>query len=151
MIANLSDEETASLEAFLAPPRIAVLATLNGSGSPQISPIWYRYSEGRVTMSTVSETVKSQNILRDGRASVCVYSEPEAFEYASLSGTATVIDDDPLWTETRAIVDRYELPEDADSRMRRLEQQNRMILSIEVDRVHFSRSDGRKGTRVSVR
>ena len=150
MIANLSGEETARLEEFLAPPRIAVLATLNGSGSPQISSIWYRYSEGRVTMSTVSETVKSRNIVRDGRPSVCVYSEPEAFEYASLSGTVTMIDDDSLWTETRAIVDRYELPEDADKRMHRLENQNRVILSLEVDRGHFSRSDVRRGTRVSV-
>jgi general stress protein 26 len=65
-------------------------------------------------MSTVGETVKTHNILRDGRASVCLYFEPEAFEYATLSGTATVIVDDSLWTETRAIVDRYELPEDAD-------------------------------------
>ena len=150
MVANLNDEETARLEAFLAPPRIAVLATLHGSGSPQISPIWYRYSEGRVTMSTTTETIKSRNILRDGRASVCVYSEPEAFEYATLSGTATVVDDDSLWPETRAIVDRYELPEDADARMRRLEHQDRVILSLEVDRVLFSRSDGRKGTRVSM-
>ena len=48
MVANLNAEETARLEEFLAPPRIAVLATLHGSGSPQISPIWYRYSKGRV-------------------------------------------------------------------------------------------------------
>ena len=150
MIANLSDEETARLEAFLASPRIAVLASLKGSGSPQISPIWYRYSEDRVTMSTVSETVKSRNIGRDGRASVCVYSEPEAFEYASLSGTVTVIDDDSLWTETPVIVNRYELPDDADKRICRLEHQNRVILPLEVDRVHFGRSDGRRGIRVSV-
>ena len=122
MVVNSSDEETARLEEFLEPPGIAVLATLNGSGSPQISPIWHRYSEGRGTMSTVFERVKSRNIVRDGKASVCVYSEPEAFEYASLSGTVTVIDYDSLWTETRAIVDRHELPEDADNRMRRLER-----------------------------
>jgi hypothetical protein len=73
-------------------------------------------------MTTVFERVKSRNIVRDGKASVCVYSEPEAFEYASLSGTVIVIDYDSLWTETRAIVDRYELPEDADNRMRRLER-----------------------------
>ena len=136
MIANLSDEETARLEALLVPPSIAVLASLNGSGLPQISPIWYRYSEGWVTMSTVSETVKSRNIVRNGRALVCVYSEPEAFEYASPSGAVTVIDDDSLWTETCAIIDRYELPEDADKRMRRLEHHNRVILSLAVDWVH---------------
>jgi PPOX class probable F420-dependent enzyme len=149
MVANLNDIETARLEEFLAPPRIAVLATLNASGSPQISPIWYRYSDDRITMSTTTETVKSRNILRDGRASVCVYSDPEGLEYAALSGTATVIDDSKLWAETRAIVDRYELPDRADARMRRLERQDRVILSLEVDRVHFSRSDGRRGTRFS--
>lgn len=62
----------------------------------------------------------------------------------------TVIDYDSLWTETRAILDRYELSEDADNRMRRLESQNGVILSLEVDRGHFSRSDGRRETRVSV-
>ena len=61
---------------------------------------------------------------------MCVYSEPETFEYASLSGTVTVIDDDSLWTEMPAIVNRYELPEDADKRMRRLEHHNRVILSL---------------------
>ena len=81
---------------------------------------------------------------------VCVYSESEAFEYATLSGTATVIDDDSLWTETRAIVDRYELPEDADKRMRRLEHHNRVILSLAVDWVHCGRSDVQRETRVSV-
>jgi hypothetical protein len=40
MVANLNDEETARLEAFLSPLKIAVLVTINGSGSPQISPIW---------------------------------------------------------------------------------------------------------------
>jgi hypothetical protein len=100
-------------------------------------------------MSTVAETVKSQNILRDGRASVCIYSDPEAYEYATLSGTATVVDDGPLWAETRVIVDRYELPEQADARMRRLERQNRVILSLENDRVQFSRSEGRRGSRRS--
>ncbi len=149
MLANLNDVDTARLAAFLAQPRIALLATLNAGGSPQISPIWYRYSDGRVTMSTTTETVKSRNILRDGRASLCVYSDPEGLEYATLSGTATVIDDDSLWADTRAIVDRYELPDQAGARMRRLEHQDRVILSMEVDRVHFSRSGGRQGSRFS--
>ena len=81
---------------------------------------------------------------------VCVYSEPEAFEYGSPSGAVTVIDDDSLWTETCAIVDRYELPEDADKRMRRLEHHNRVILSLAVDWVHCGRSDVQRETRVSV-
>ena len=65
MVANLSPEESARLEEFLRRPRIGVLATVNRSGSPQISPIWYRYAGGKVTISTTRQTLKYHNLKRD--------------------------------------------------------------------------------------
>ena len=69
-----------------------------------------------------------------------------------LSGDSEYADQFHEWATTLidVAIDRYELPEDADKRICRLEHQNRVILSLEVDRVHFGRSDGRRGIRVSV-
>ncbi len=145
---KLTAEETIQLREFLQAPRIGVLATVNPNGSPQISPIWYRYGDGKITMSTTEETLKCRNVRRDPRASLCVYSAPDGLEYVTLSGTATVAAGDAIWKETQAIVDLYELPEQARKRMARLRSQNRVIISLVPEKIDFSKSEGRRSSRI---
>lgn len=141
-------EESSGLEEFLQASRIGVLATINPDGSPQISPIWYRYNEGRITMSTVEETLKCRNLRRDPRASLCVYSIPDGLEYVTLKGTASVSEGDSIWEETQAIVDLYELPEAAANRMARLRGQNRVIVTLIPEKINFSKSEQRRSSRI---
>ncbi len=145
---KLTPEETIRLREFLQSPRIGVLATVTRNGSPQISPIWYRYSDGKITMSTTKETLKCRNVRRDPRASLCVYSVPDGLEYVTLSGTATVADGDAIWEETQAIVDLYELPGQAQKRMARLRSQNRVIITLVPEKIDFSKSEGRRSSRI---
>ena len=145
---KLTPEEIIQLREFLQSPRIGVLATVNRNGSPQISPIWYRYSDGKITMSTIEETLKCRNVRRDPRASLCVYSVPDGLEYATLSGTVTVTDGDAIWEETQAIVALYELPERAQERMTRLRSQNRVIIVLVPEKIDFSKSEGRRSSRI---
>ena len=86
--------------------------------------------------------------MRDDRLTVCVYSDPEAIEYCALTGQAEVSDDDSIWPETQAIVERYQTPEATEERMAQLRTQNRIIISLTPERVLFSRSDGRRITRL---
>ncbi len=145
---KLRPEKSIQLREFLQSPRIGVLATVNRNGSPQISPIWYRYSDGKLTMSTTGETLKCRNVRRDPRASLCVYSIPDGLEYVTLSGTAAVADGASIWEETRAIVDLYELPEQAQKRMARLRSQNRVIITLVPAKIDFSKSEGRRSSRI---
>ena len=145
---KLTAEETIQLREFLQSPRIGVLATVNPNGSPQISPIWYRYGDGKITMSTTEETLKCRNVRRDPRASLCVYSAPDGLEYVTLRGTATVAAGNAIWKETEAIVDLYELPEQAQKRMARLRSQNRVIISLMPEKIDFSKSEGRRSSRI---
>ncbi len=147
----MTPEERLLLERFLEPPLIALLATIAPDGSPQLSPVWYRFANGRLTVSTTKQTVKHNNLSRDSRTTVCVYSGPEALEYCTLSGRVEISDDESIWPETRAIIERYDTAGETETRLTRLKTQDRVIISLSPDRVLLSRSDGRRITRLAER
>ena len=137
MTVKPSPEELTRLEEFLAPPRIAVVATVGKTGMPQLTPNWYRFANGRLTISTTKERFKYLNLSRDDRLAVCIYSEPLAAEYATLRGQAQISDNISIWPETEAIVERYVAPDRVDARMRVLRGQQRVIISLKPERVVF--------------
>ena len=130
-------EEIARLEKFLEPSMIAVVATVGRTGMPQLTPNWYHFAKGRLTMSTTKERVKYLNLSRDPKMAVCIYSGTNAGQYAAITGTAEISDDESIWPETRAVVERYVKPERLEDRMRQLRTQNRVIVSLTPQRVAF--------------
>ena len=137
MTVKPSPEELARLEEFLAPPRIAVVATVGKTGMPQLTPNWYRFANGRLTVSTTKDRIKYVNLSRDDSLAVCVYSEPLAAEYATLRGHAQISDNISIWPETQAIVERYVAPDRVAAHMRVLRAQQRVIISLAPERVVF--------------
>ena len=133
----ISAEEQSKLAEFLAPPRIAVVATIGRDGMPQLTPNWYVYSDRRLLVSTTKQRVKHRNLVRDGRIAVCVCSEPLAEEYVTVRGRAEIRDDDSIWEDTRAIVERYVEPDRVEARMDVLRGEDRVIVSVEPDEVVF--------------
>ena len=133
----MTPAETDRLLSFLDDQKIAVVATVGKSGAPQLTPLWYGIRDGRITLSTTKQTVKYTNLLRDDRITLCFYSEPAARDFATVWGHAEISDDESIWPETRAIVERYTTPERVEARMRDLRTQNRVIVTLEPDRVLF--------------
>jgi PPOX class probable F420-dependent enzyme len=60
------------MDAFLAEPRNAIVATLNPDGSAQLSPIWFVWEDGVVYFSTTKHRLKVKNLQRDPRISFVV-------------------------------------------------------------------------------
>ena len=104
---------------------------------PQLTPNWYRFANGRLTISTTKDRFKYLNLSLDNRLAVCIYSEPLAIEYAMLRGHAQIIDNISIWLETQAIVERYVTADQVAARMRQLRAQQRVIISLKPERVAF--------------
>ena len=81
-----------NVRAFLEEPRFAVMATINKSGTPQLTVMWYGLIEGAdvVVLNTVRGLIKDQNLRRDSRMSLCV---EDGMRYVTLEGRAELIDD----------------------------------------------------------
>jgi PPOX class probable F420-dependent enzyme len=133
----VTPEDARRLEAFLQPSRMVVVATIGPTGMPQLTPNWYYYAHGTLMISTTKERVKYRNLTRDNRMTVCIYSEPAAENYVTLWGHVTIRDDHSIWSDTRAIVERYVPPQGVEARMQQLRAQNRVIIDFQPERVLF--------------
>jgi PPOX class probable F420-dependent enzyme len=77
---------------FLRVHHHAVLATMRRDGRPQLSPVTAGVDdEGRVVVSTRESAMKTRNLARDPRASVCVLNDRFFGEWIQAEGTAEIV------------------------------------------------------------
>ncbi|HYK30466.1 MAG TPA: PPOX class F420-dependent oxidoreductase [Streptosporangiaceae bacterium] len=77
---------------FMRAHHRAVLATARSDGQPQLSPVTVGVDDaGRVVISTRETAVKTKNLARDPRASLCVMNDQFFGEWVQAEGTAEII------------------------------------------------------------
>jgi len=84
----------AEREAFLAKPRLGMLATLAADGAPVTVPVWFEWDGEAARVFTGAATGKARRIERDARASLLVpnnVGEPEA--WVAFEGDVAIVAD----------------------------------------------------------
>ena len=77
---------------FLRVHHHAVLGTARSDGRPQLSPVTVGLgADGRVLISTRETAIKTKNLTRDPRASLCVFTDRFFGEWIQAEGTAEII------------------------------------------------------------
>jgi PPOX class probable F420-dependent enzyme len=88
--------------------RTGKLSTVRADGSPHIAPMWFVLDDGALVFTTDKETVKGRNLLRDGRAELCVDDERPPYSFVVLRGRADISEaPGPLRTFATSIAARY--------------------------------------------
>lgn len=88
MAARLTNEQVK----LLNEPHIAVVATINGDGSPQLSPVWIDTDGTHVIFNTAEGRVKTRNLRSDPRVGVSLYDPANAYtRVLNVTGRAVVI------------------------------------------------------------
>ncbi len=128
--------DNATQDQFLTEHRWAVLTTLRKDGHPVSSVVAYAREGDTLIVSTPGTTFKRRSLDRDPRATLCVVSNSEPFNFVSVEGRVEVQTDD-LVAGTRkvftAIADvGYQEPEDLENW---LESQQRVLIRLHPDRV----------------
>jgi PPOX class probable F420-dependent enzyme len=101
--------DAAAIDAFLAEPRHAVLATSGADGSPQISPVWYLHRDGKLYLSVARASAKYRNLQRDPRLSLCVDGGHPDARYVVIHGMVEFFEQPSPWRSRMesAIARRY--------------------------------------------
>jgi PPOX class probable F420-dependent enzyme len=121
---------------FIAAHHRAVLATQRADGRPQLSPVVCAVdAEGRVIVSTRETAVKTKNLRRDPRASLCVFNDAFFGAWVQVEGSAEVVS---LPGAMEPLVDYYrqvsgEHPDWADYRAAMV-RDRRVIVRITIER-----------------
>jgi PPOX class probable F420-dependent enzyme len=90
---RMTDEE---VHAFLTalPARPGKLATVRADGRPHVAPVWYVVDDdGALCFNTGERTVKGRNLLRDGRAAMCIDDDRPPFSFVIVEGGVEIIHD----------------------------------------------------------
>jgi PPOX class probable F420-dependent enzyme len=76
------------------PARTAKLATVRADGRPHVAPVWFVLDDdGCLVFNTGQDTVKGRNLIREGRAAVCVDDDRPPFSFVVVEGSVEIIDD----------------------------------------------------------
>ena len=105
------------IEEFLRPPRFAVFGTTRKDGSPQQSPVWFLYEDGKLFVSITEGSIKHRHLLRDPRLNICIPGTHPDARAVMMRGVAEIFPegqenwvDDIAWKIVRRY---YESDEDA--------------------------------------
>jgi PPOX class probable F420-dependent enzyme len=121
---------------FLRSHHRAVLATLRADGRPQLSPVLAAVDDaGRVLISTRETAVKTRNLRRDPRASLCGLTDGFFGDWVQAEGSAEIIS---LPEAMDLLVDYYrrvggEHP-DWDDYRAGMERERRVIIRVTITR-----------------
>jgi PPOX class probable F420-dependent enzyme len=121
---------------FIKDHHRAILLTRRKDGSPQMSPVACNVdADGFVVVSTREAAIKTKNVRRDPRVSLCVISDGFGGEWIQVDGAATVV---PLPEAMEGLVEYYrttagEHP-DWDDYRAAMEREGRVLLRVELGR-----------------
>lgn len=76
-------------EAFLADLHVGVIAVERPDGPPLAVPVWYRFLDGVVEVTTEEASVKARLLRTAGRASLSVQREEYPYAYVTVEGPVT--------------------------------------------------------------
>jgi PPOX class probable F420-dependent enzyme len=119
---------------FLEEKRFAVLATIAQDGTPHLTTMWYELRDDTIVMNTRAGNVKSRQLRRDGRCSVCF---PDGYHYVTIEGVAT-LDDAPATAQAdiRRLAIRYQGDEVGEQRAREyFAKQQRVSIYVPIQSV----------------
>jgi PPOX class probable F420-dependent enzyme len=121
---------------FLQDNHRAVMATFRADGRPQLSPVTVAVDdEGRVTISTRATAMKTKNLRRDPRISLCLLSDRFFGTWGQVEGRAEIVE---LPEAMDLLVDYYrrvsgEHP-DWDDYKAAMERDRRVIVRFAIER-----------------
>ena len=129
----------AEREAFLAEPRVAVLALGDRGKGPLAVPIWYLYEPGGAVVLLTPKTSRKGQLMTEGRRiSLCVQSEERPYKYVSVEGPISAIGTATTVDHLRPLAIRYLGENDgnvyADDKAAELADGSRMLVHLSPER-----------------
>lgn len=138
----MSEVLSASVRAWLDGPRYAVLATLNLSGSPHLTEMWYELRGDVVIFNTTDDRAKSRNLARDARVSLLVSelkgeATLRATNYVRIDGRARKIADGAQGlADILSLAERYDGKGAGERARPAYSKQHRVTYAIDIRRVY---------------
>lgn len=68
---------------------LASLATIQPDGSPQVTPVWFDYTNGVIRVNTAKGRVKARNLSPGARVAMSIIDPDNDYRYIQIRGSVT--------------------------------------------------------------
>ena len=95
------------IDAFLAEPNPAVVATVSPSGAPHTAATWYDWEDGRVFLNMDESRLRLRYMRANPAVALTVLGDDDWYRQITLLGRVVSIEDDPDLTGIDRLSVRY--------------------------------------------
>ena len=121
---------------FLEAKRFAVLGTVNRTGTPHLTIMWYALDGEDILFNTKVGRAKESNLVRDPRVSLLVYDD-SGYRYLRIDGRVHAItDQDVAHRDIARLAVRYHGEERAKEAIERFNTEQRVSYRLPATRVY---------------
>jgi hypothetical protein len=85
----------------------AHLATLMPDGSPQVTPVWFDYTNGHIRVNTAKGRVKARNMVEGARVALSILDPDNAYRYLQIRGRVTRVTEDGAVAHIDSLAKKY--------------------------------------------
>ena len=114
---------------FMHQPFASQLVTVNPSGSPQVTVMWFKYEDGAVLFTTTTDRIKFRNMQKDPRATLAVVDPSNMYKWVIVHGKFSVDKRDPQ-AFYRGLAEHYLTGDALEAWKKTAQMENRTVLKL---------------------
>lgn len=85
----------------------ANIATVMPDGSPQVTPVWFDYTDGKIRVNTAKGRVKARTMTQGAKVAVAIMDPDNAYRYVQVRGTVARATEDGADQHIDALSQKY--------------------------------------------
>ena len=85
----------------------ANLATVMPDGSPQVTPVWFDYGDGRVRVNTAKGRVKARNMQQGSRVALSILDPDNPYRYVQIRGRVARVTEEGAAAHIDSLAKKY--------------------------------------------
>ncbi len=85
----------------------ANLATVMADGSPQVTPVWFDYTDGKVRVNTAKGRVKARTMTEGAKVALSIMDPDNAYRYIQVRGTIARATEDGADQHINSLAKKY--------------------------------------------
>ena len=85
----------------------AHLATLMPDGSPQVTPVWFDYKDGRIRVNSAKGRTKSRNMKEGSRVALAIMDPDNPYRYIQVRGQVSRVTEEGASAHIDSLTKKY--------------------------------------------
>jgi PPOX class probable F420-dependent enzyme len=85
----------------------ANIATVMADGSPQVTPVWFDYTNGKIRVNTAKGRVKARTMTQGAKVALAIMDPDNAYRYVQVRGTVARATEEGADQHIDSLAQRY--------------------------------------------